>query len=78
MYDPACLWCGARLIRKLGAMSRPRAEITARRTNVLADWMALGHEEAELRRLAKLPACFAPNGPGKPTESERRKSAKRR
>lgn len=56
MYTPACIWCGARLIQSLGRKSRPREEIVERRRTVLADWMAHGHSEAELRRLAKLDA----------------------
>lgn len=52
-YTPACLWCGARLIQALGKLRRPREEIAERRRKVLADWMAHGHSEAELRALAK-------------------------
>lgn len=55
-YTPACLYCGARLIQALGKLRRPREEIAERRRKVLADWMAHGHSEAELRRLAKLEA----------------------
>lgn len=34
-------------------MQRPRSEVTDRCRKVLADWMAMGHSEAELRALAK-------------------------
>lgn len=59
MFDPACLYCGARLIQRLGTLRmRPRDEIIARRRKVLADWVAMGHSEADLRALAasKTPA----------------------
>lgn len=64
LYTPACLWCGARLIQALGRLhDRPRSEIAARRRAVLTDWMAYGHEEAQLRALAKGPKAFAPERP---------------
>ncbi len=51
-YNPACLWCGARLIQRIGKVGKTDAEITQRRRVVLADWMAAGHDETELRELA--------------------------
>lgn len=60
MFNPACVHCGARLIQRLGKLARPREEIAARRRQVLADWMAQGHPEADLRRLAKGPVPLAP------------------
>ena len=58
-YTPACLWCGARYIRLLpkqgGIDGRPltNPEVVEWRRKVLADWIAHGHPEAELRALAK-------------------------
>ena len=78
LYCPTCLWCGARLIQVLGTLPRPREEIANRRRQVLADWMSYGHEESELRRLAKQKGCFAPSGPVESTESAPQKSGKRR
>lgn len=60
MFNPACVHCGARLIQRLGKLARPREEIAARRRQVLADWMAQGHPEADLRRLAKGQVPLAP------------------
>ncbi len=60
MFNPACLHCGARLIQRLGKLPRPKDEITARRRQVLSDWMAQGHSESDLRRLAKGPVPLAP------------------
>lgn len=61
-FDLKCLHCGARLIQRLGKLPRPKDEITARRRKVLADWVAYGHAEADLRALAKSPTlALAPD-----------------
>ena len=52
LFDPRCIFCGARLIQRIGKVGNTAAEITQRRRVVLADWMALGHGEAEIRELA--------------------------
>lgn len=77
-YDPLCLWCGARLIRRLGRWNMSKEKLVSRRQKVLADWISYGHDELELRRLAKQPECFDPSGLEKVSETIRRKSAKRR
>lgn len=77
-FDPACLWCGARYIRCLAQWVFEPGAIKARRQKVLADWMQYGHAEAELRAWAKRSDCFAPTGPAEASESEPRKSTKRR
>lgn len=58
LFSPACIHCGARLIQAIGKVGKTAAEITQRRRVVLADWMAMGHDEQELRALAaaKTPA----------------------
>ncbi len=62
-FDPRCLWCGARLINRIGRLKgRTDAELTQRRRSVLADWMAAGHAEVELRELARGPMAVAPVG----------------
>ena len=53
-FDPACAFCGARLIQKIGRLQLSATESTARKRAVLADWMALGHSELQIRALAKL------------------------
>ena len=59
-HNPACLHCGARLIQRLGKVRTPTSEqITARRKVVLADWIAHGHSEQELRALVKGPLAVA-------------------
>lgn len=51
-FSPACLYCGSRLIQAIGKVGSTGAEITQRRRVVLKDWMAMGHDEKELRQLA--------------------------
>ena len=63
MHCPSCIYCGARLIQALGRLPRPKDEIVARRRKVLADWVAHGHSEQELRALAKGPRAIAPDSP---------------
>jgi ribosomal protein S27E len=66
MFDPACLYCGARLIQRIGKVGNTNAEITQRRRVVLADWMALGHAEQDLRALANGPMAVEPVRKGAP------------
>lgn len=60
MFDLACLWCGARLIQRLGKLRVTNAEITQRRRAVLADWVGYGHKETEIRDLVPGPMALAP------------------
>lgn len=69
-YCPKCLYCGARLIARLQVMQRPRSEIVERCRKVLADWMAMGHDEQQLRALAKGPMPLEPEGGPMPSGSE--------
>lgn len=48
-YNPACLSCGQRYIRDVKAQRIPIDEKQQWLRKVLADWMAAGHSEAELR-----------------------------
>ena len=59
-FNPACLYCGARLIQRLGEYRITTQECVQRRRVVLADWMAHGHPEVQLRALAKGPLPIAP------------------
>lgn len=60
MYDPVCIHCGARLIQAIGKLPLMPSHIKQRRQAVLADWKALGHDEAELRALVAGPPAYAP------------------
>jgi hypothetical protein len=78
MHCPTCLWCGARLIQRLGKIPMPAADSIARRRKVLADWVAHGHSEQELRAMAKGPTPLAPTGQDVPPASYRPSKTKRR
>ena len=56
MFDPACHFCGARLIWRIQRLQIMREDKIRRCRVVLADWMTHGHSEMEIRRLAKLDA----------------------
>ena len=57
LFDPACLFCGARLIWKIQRKNQvAREDRLARCRAVLQDWLKYGHDEAEIRRLVKLDA----------------------
>ncbi len=54
MHCPTCIQCGARLIQKLQRLYQLTTEQRRDRCRqALADWMAQGHSEPELRALAK-------------------------
>jgi len=53
LYNPACLWCGARIIQQIGRFQIPASESVQRRRDMLALWLKHGHSESEIRRLAK-------------------------
>jgi len=50
-------------------MELPRSEIAQRCRKVLADWMAMGHDEQQLRALAKGPMPLEPDGEASPSDS---------
>ena len=64
MFNPACLYCGARLIQSLGRLPIPASECRQRRQAALALWLRQGHSEAVIRELVKGPL---PIGPAKAT-----------
>lgn len=70
-FDPLCLWCGSRLIQSIQRLRIPPPEKVSRCRAVLARWMAHGHSEKELRRLALVPT--PPYQPVKPSATKRKK-----
>lgn len=60
LFSPACLHCGARMIQRLGLLPIPASEIATRRRQVLVDWAEFGHQESQIRALAKGPLAIAP------------------
>ena len=65
MHNPTCLYCGATLIQRIGKYSIPISAATERRRAVLDDWVAHGHDEAQIRRLAKGPLAIEPTKAGR-------------
>ena len=57
MHCPTCIHCGARFIQKFQRLYQLTQEQRRDRCRqALADWMAQGHDEGELRALAKATA----------------------
>mgnify|MGYP003606892547 CR=1 FL=1 len=78
-FNPACLYCGARIIQHLGTMQIPQSDCTRRRRDALATWVAHGHNEAQIRALASGPLALTPEyGPAEPSASAHPPKAKRR
>ncbi len=65
VFDPACLWCGARyfqLLRswpaiKVASRAETKEERQAWRSTVLATWKAQGHDMAKVLALAAAKDC---------------------
>lgn len=75
-FNPACLYCGARIIQRAPAYATGATECSARRTANLRIWVDdFGHDEQEIRRMVKGPLSI---GPEKPAESDPQASTKRR
>jgi predicted nucleic acid-binding Zn-ribbon protein len=54
MHCLGCIHCGARLIQRVQRLSRqPEPAKRERCQEALQEWMAMGHEETEIRQLAK-------------------------
>lgn len=54
MFNPACLWCGARAIQYTQRILLIGRDAKVQRSReVLARWLELGHSEVEIRKLAK-------------------------
>lgn len=49
-----CLYCGARLIQGIQKLPINREAKITRCRKVLADWVAWGHRDAEIRKLASM------------------------
>ena len=76
MFNPACLYCGARLIQRLASLDITKADLHTRRKAVLDDWEKFGHKREQIRELAKGPICTGPARvaeSGDPLKSNKRK-----
>lgn len=52
-HSLGCVYCGARSIQRIQRFQIPQVQKVARCRAALAAWVAQGHAEAEIRRLAK-------------------------
>ena len=52
-HSLGCVYCGARSIQRIQRFQIPQEQKVARCRAALAAWVAQGHAEAEIRRLAK-------------------------
>lgn len=65
MFDPTCLYCGARLLQRLESLPIGVTECRQRQKSALSLWQTMGHAEQDLRRLYKGPLSTGPEkGPG--------------
>ncbi len=56
MHDEGCIHCGARAIQRIQRLFAIGTDAKRERSrSTLAVWMAMGHDEARLRALAKAP-----------------------
>jgi len=63
-HCPTCLHCGARLIQKMQRLYQLTAEQRRDRCRqTLAQWLAQGHDEQQLRKLAKATAWAVASAP---------------
>jgi hypothetical protein len=60
LFDPKCIYCGARLIQKIGKLQIAASEARDRRKAVLGDWCSYGHSEKAIRALVRGPAALEP------------------
>jgi len=62
-HSLGCVFCGARSIQRIKQFQIPQEQKVARCRAALAAWVAQGHAEAEIRRLAKaVDLCVEPKG----------------
>lgn len=73
LYCPNCIFCGARLIQNLAKLQIPTSECSARRKSVLADWLAHGHREDQIRKLVSGPLAIGPDVPTEPASQTKTK-----
>lgn len=60
LFNPACLYCGARVIQLLGGLPIRATECSQRRRAMLEVWVEYGHPEAKIRELAAGKLCIGP------------------
>lgn len=64
IFNPACLWCGGRILATIQRLPKSPNERSTRCKAMLAAWMGYGHDEQLLRALAKEPCALQPQPGG--------------
>lgn len=78
---PTCLWCGARILRRILDLKglRPSKELSIRATAALKVWTDHGHDEQQLRKLCADGCLIQPLPTDLPqSETKPAKTAKKR
>lgn len=60
-FNLGCVYCGARLIQRIGLLQISQTECRERRQSVLKDWVEYGHSETQIRALVSGPHCTGPD-----------------
>lgn len=74
MFNPGCLYCGARIIQRLALFQISDSECFARRKAMLKVWLDMGHSERAIRTLVKGPLALGPEKATECASPSRRKS----
>ena len=80
-HCPTCLWCGARILRRILNLKgvRTKQELSARASLALQVWVAHGHSESQLRTLCADGCLIQPLSGAQPVdEPTKTKPAKKR
>jgi hypothetical protein len=65
VYDPACLWCGARYVKQLRQYYPGKTDLAEKRKAAMDVWERNGHDRVQLRELATAAALpLEPRGKG--------------
>ena len=59
-FNEGCVWCGGRILARLGKLKAIPSVILQKRRDMLQAWVKRGHSERELRDLAKAPESLEP------------------
>ena len=60
-FNLGCIYCGARLIQRIGLLPISQTECRERRQSVLKDWVEYGHSETQIRTLVSGQPCIGPD-----------------
>lgn len=76
VFNPACLYCGARYLRAIRRRPMTRQAVETYQTHILDSWARYGHNPETIRQMARDNEW--PCGPARSGASEPRSPRKRR